>query len=173
MPLNEGAGMVQVLVLNASYEPLNITTWRRAMVMMLKGKAESLEEDSTRQIRQDTMLPTVIRLRHFVRVPFRELPLTRRHVLSRDDHCCQYCGYKGERLSLDHVIPRSRGGGHTWDNITTACLSCNVVKGNRTPKEAHMPLKRIPRRPLSTISLEANRQINSGQHKEWSKYLIG
>ena len=80
--------MGQVLVLNASYEPLNITTWRRAMVMMLKGKAESLEQDSTREIRRGTHLPTVIRLRQYVRVPFRQLPLTRRNLFHRDNHSC-------------------------------------------------------------------------------------
>ena len=173
MPLNKGAGMGRVLVLNASYEPLNITTWRRAMVMMFKGKAESLEQDSRRMIRHDTMLPTVIRLRQFVRVPFRQLPLTRRNVLHRDGHCCQYCGYQGEKLSIDHVIPRSRGGGDTWENVTTACLICNVRKGSRTPQEADMPLHRVPWRPLSSLSFEANRQIRLGRHSEWQKYVIG
>ena len=173
MASNQGAGMGQVLVLNASYEPLNITTWRRAMVMMLKGKAESLEHDATRQIRQGTHLTTVIRLRQYVRVPFRQLPLTRRNVFHRDGQTCQYCGVRGEQLSIDHVVPRSRGGGDTWENVTTACLSCNVRKGNRTPKEADMPLTRVPRRPLSSLSFEASRQIHSGHHSEWAKYVIG
>ena len=165
--------MSQVLVLNASYEPLNITSWRRAMVMMIKGKAERLEEDPSRIIRQNTMLPTVIRLRQFVRVPFRELPLTRRHILQRDNHCCQYCGHNGDNLSIDHVIPRSRGGSHSWENVATACLSCNVFKGNKTPQEANMLLTKSPRRPLSSLSFEAIKHINSGKHKEWSKYVIG
>ena len=173
MPRNTGAGMVQVLVLNASYEPLNITTWRRAMVMMLKGKAESLEEDSSRRIRNDTMLPTVIRLRKFVRVPFRPLPLTRKNVFYRDRYCCQYCGYQGEALSIDHVLPRSRGGLDAWENVTTACLPCNSIKGNKTPLEAEMPLKNLPHRPLNNLRFEASRQINSGNHKEWGKYVIG
>ena len=168
-----GAGMGQVLVLNVSYEPLNITTWRRAMVMMLKGKAESLEQDSTREIRRGTHLPTVIRLRQYVRVPFRQLPLTRRNLFHRDNHSCQYCGCRNEPLSIDHVVPRSRGGGDTWENVATACLSCNVRKGNRTPKEADMPLMRVPRRPLSSLSFEATRQIHSGRHSEWAKYVIG
>ena len=136
--------MGQVLVLNASYEPLNITTWRRAMVMMLKGKAESIEEDTSRMVRHGTMLPTVIRLRYFVRVPFREPPLTRKNILHRDSHSCQYCGYKGAKLSIDHVFPRSRGGSDNWENVTTACLTCNVLKGDRTPKEANMTLKKSP-----------------------------
>ena len=173
MTFIQGAGMGQVLVLNASYEPLNITTWRRAMVMMLKGKAESLEQDESHEIRRGTHLPTVIRLRQYVRVPFRQVPLTRRNVFYRDNHSCQYCGCSGEPLSIDHVIPRSRGGPDDWDNITTACLSCNVRKGNRTPGEAEMPLKRVPRRPLSSLSFEATRQIHAGHHGEWAKYVIG
>ena len=173
MPLNRVAGMGQVLVLNASYEPLNITTWRRAMVMMLKGKAESLEQDSTRMIRRDTMLPTVIRLRQYVRVPFRQLPMTRRNVFYRDGHCCQYCGLNNDQLSIDHVIPRSRGGTDSWENVTTACLRCNVRKGNRTPLEAVMPLRSTPLRPLSSLSFEASRQIHAGYHSEWAKYVIG
>jgi 5-methylcytosine-specific restriction endonuclease McrA len=162
----------QVLVLNASYEPLNITTWRRATVMVLKGKAEGLEHDSTRILRNDLLLPSVIRLRQFVRVPFKALPLTRRNVFQRDGHSCQYCGYQGDQLSIDHVIPRSRGGGDSWENVTTACLRCNVRKGNRTPREASMPLARVPRRPVSTLYFEATRQIRSGR-REWAKYVIG
>ncbi len=165
--------MVQVLVLNASYEPLNITTWRRATVLMLKGKAESLEEDPDFMIRPDTSLPTVIRLRHFIKVPYREIPVTRKNILQRDSNCCQYCGYVGNKLSIDHVLPRSRGGQDNWENVTTACLACNVMKGNRTPEEALMPLKNKPYRPLSNLSFEATRQINSGRHKEWKKYVIG
>ena len=165
--------MGQVLVLNASYEPLNITSWRRAMVMMIKGKAESLEQDTTREIRRGTHLPTVIRLRHYVHVPFRQLPLTRRNLYQRDHHTCQYCGARDQPLSVDHVVPRSRGGADLWENVTTACLSCNVRKGNRTPKEAAMPLHRAPHRPLSSFSFEATRQIHSGRHREWAKYVIG
>ena len=165
--------MSQVLVLNASYEPLNITTWRRAMVMMIKGKAESLEQDTSREIRRGTHLPTVIRLRQYVHVPFRQLPLTRRNLFQRDHQTCQYCGSRDQPLSIDHVVPRSRGGSDTWENVTTACLSCNVRKGNRTPKEASMPLHRAPHRPLSSFSFEASRHIHSGRHSEWSKYVIG
>ncbi|MDP4808429.1 MAG: HNH endonuclease [Cyanobium sp. MAG_160] len=165
--------MGHVLVLNASYEPLNITTWRRAVVMVLKGKAEGLEHDPDRRIREDTLQPTVIRLRHFVRVPYKPLPLTRRNLFHRDGHRCQYCGASAEQLSVDHVVPRSRGGLDTWENVTTACLPCNVRKGNRTPREAAMPLLRPPHRPLGSFSFEASRQISAGQHGEWAKYVIG
>jgi len=165
--------MGHVLVLNASYEPLNITTWRRAMVMLIKGKAEGLEHDASRPIRPDLLLPTVIRLRQFVRVPYRPLPLTRRNVFQRDGHVCQYCGAGPDSLSIDHVMPRSRGGSDSWDNVTTACLPCNVRKGNRTPEEAAMPLIRSPRRPPSGLSFEAGRRIHAGQHQEWAKYVFG
>lgn len=165
--------MGEVLVLNASYEPLNITSWRRAMGLLLKGKAESLEQDSGRRIRPDHLLPTVIRLRQFVRVPYRPLPLTRRHLFERDSHICQYCGRGGQPLSVDHILPRSRGGADVWENVTTACLPCNVRKGNRTPREAGMQLRQEPRRPLSGLVFEAHRRIQGGSHREWAKYMIG
>jgi 5-methylcytosine-specific restriction endonuclease McrA len=164
--------MGHVLVLNASYEPLNITSWRRATVMILKGKAEGLEHDD-RLLRRDVPLPTVIRLRQFVRIPYKEMPLTRRNVLQRDGHACQYCGYRGDQLSIDHVIPRSRGGPDTWENVITACIRCNVGKGNRTPREAQMTMRSVPRRPISTLFFEASRQIQNGRHEEWRKYVIG
>jgi 5-methylcytosine-specific restriction endonuclease McrA len=165
--------MGQVLVLNASYEPLNVTSWRRATVMVLKGKAEGLEHAADLQLRPGFNRPTVIRLRQFVRVPFRPLPLTRRNLFHRDGHRCQYCGSQSDRLSIDHVLPRSRGGSHSWDNVTTACLRCNVHKGNRTPREAGMVLARQPRRPLSGALFEAERQMATGAHREWAKYVQG
>ncbi len=165
--------MLQVLVLNASYEPLNITSWRRATVLMIKGKAESLEENPSLKIRPDTNLPTVIRLRQYIKVPYRDIPLTRKNILQRDDHCCQYCGSVGNKLSIDHVLPRSRGGKDSWENVTTACLPCNILKGNKTPEEANMLLRIKPHKPLSNLSFETTRHINSGKNEEWKKYLIG
>ena len=124
--------MSRVLVLNASYEPLNITSWRRAVVLIIKGKAERIEQREE-HIYPDFPLPSVIRLRHYVRIPYKEIPLTRRNLLHRDNNTCQYCGQSGESLTLDHVIPRSRGGGDSWENIVSACVRCNVRKGSRTP----------------------------------------
>jgi len=164
--------MSKVLVLNASYEPLNITSWQRAIVLVLKGKAEQIEHNG-RFIYPDLPLPTVIRLRYYVRMPYKEIPLTRRNVFSRDCHTCQYCGYTGEDLTLDHVFPRSRRGGDTWENLVTACVRCNVKKGNRTPEEAEMPLEHKPRRPHSSLFFEVRKYLNSGSHPEWQKYVIG
>jgi 5-methylcytosine-specific restriction endonuclease McrA len=164
--------MGKVLVLNASYEPLNITSWRRAVVLLIKGKAEQIEHNG-KFVYAEFPLPTVIRLRHYVRVPYKEIPLTRRNILSRDRHSCQYCSYSGDDLTLDHVVPRSRGGVDSWENIVTACVRCNVRKGSRTPREANMLLRNPPRKPHSSLYFEVTKQITSGVHREWRKYVIG
>lgn len=164
--------MSKVLVLNASYEPLNITSWRRAVVLLLKGKAEQVEHNG-KCVYAGFPLPTVIRLRYYVRIPYKEIPLTRRNILERDRHTCQYCHYRGEQLTLDHVIPRSRGGGDTWENMVAACVRCNVKKGSRTPKEANMPLPYPPRRPYSSLHFEIVKNIKGDRNQEWRKYVIG
>jgi 5-methylcytosine-specific restriction endonuclease McrA len=164
--------MSKVLVLNASYEPLNITSWRRAVVLLIKEKAEQVEHNG-KQVYSGLPLPSVIRLRHYVRVPYKEIPLTRRNILHRDNHTCQYCGYGGENLTLDHVLPRSRGGGDTWENMVTACVQCNVRKGSRTPKEANMLLSNPPRKPYSSLYFEVVKYLRNGTHDEWQKYVIG
>jgi 5-methylcytosine-specific restriction endonuclease McrA len=164
--------MGKVLVLNASFEPLNITSWRRAVVLLLKGKAEQLEYNG-KYLSKDFPLPSVIRLRQYVRVPYKEIPLTRRNILERDRQTCQYCDRKGDQLTLDHVIPRSRGGGDTWENLVAACVRCNVKKGNRTPKEAGMILLFQPRRPHSSLHFELIKHIQNDRNQEWKKYVIG
>ena len=164
--------MGKVLVLNASYEPLNLTSWRRAVVLLLKGKAERLEHAGT-HVCPEFPLPSVIRLRYYVRVPYKEIPLTRRNILERDARTCQYCNYKGDRLTLDHVVPRAQGGMDRWDNLVTACIRCNVRKGSRTPQEASMELKRPPRRPYSSLYFELARHLQGNRNHEWRKYVIG
>ena len=164
--------MGKVLVLNASYEPLNITSWRRAVVLLIKGKAEQLEQGGE-LVYTDFPLPSVIRLRYYVRVPYKEIPLTRRNILERDSNVCQYCQAKGEQLTIDHVIPRSRGGGDTWENLVAACVRCNVRKGSRTPKEADMLLKSKPRRPYSSLHFELVKCTRGNSNQEWKKYVIG
>ena len=140
---------------------------------MLKGKAESLEEDAAHSIRKNVKAPTVIRLRQFIKIPYRDIPLTRKNIFQRDHNSCQYCGQKNKKLSIDHVLPRSRGGTDNWENVITACLPCNVIKGNRTPEEAEMPLIKKPYKPLNNMSFETTKQIHSGRNKEWRKYVIG
>ena len=164
-----------VLVLNASYEPLNIVSVQRAVVLILKAKAE-LVEAARAKIRAERIqinVPLVIRLVTYVPIPRRlPLPLSRRTVLARDLYTCQYCGVQPGRteLTIDHILPRSRGGATNWENITTACGPCNRRKGNRTPDEANMKLVSQPTRPrfVAVVMLgEAH------GHEVWSKYLIG
>jgi 5-methylcytosine-specific restriction endonuclease McrA len=140
--------MSRALVLNATYEPLCVVPSRRAVVLVLDHKAEMLHDtgDALHSERLVVPVPSVIRLRHFVKVPFRRrAPLNRRGIFARDGHRCQYCG--GAAESIDHVIPRSRGGGHTWDNVVAACRSCNVRKRDRLLPETTMSLGHAPGAP--------------------------
>lgn len=141
----------QVLVLNAGYEPLSLVSVRRAIVLLLREKAELLE--ATQQMftsaNHAIPVPLVIRLVHYVRLPHRRVPATRAAVMLRDAYTCQYCGDSPGRqnLTVDHVIPRSRGGRHGWENLVTACKRCNQKKGSLTPDEAIMSLIRRPFEP--------------------------
>lgn len=145
--------MSKVLVLNASYEPLNITGWKRAVVLMLKEKAEQVEHNG-KLVRAGVPLPTVVRLRSYVQVPYKEIPLTRRNVLHRDSHTCQYCGYTGDELTLDHVIPRSRGGSDKWDNMITACVRCNVKRATAPPAKPTCRCAAPPADPTAAYTLK-------------------
>jgi len=141
-----------VLVLNASFEPLSVVSIQRAIVLLLKEKAEVVEaaEAVLRSEHLTLPVPLVIRLVYYVRIPHRiSLPVSRRALLVRDRYTCQYCGVQPGRqhLTIDHVIPRSRGGKTTWDNVVAACKKCNSKKGNKTPAEANMQLLTQPARP--------------------------
>lgn len=143
--------MGRALVLNASYEPLCVVTARRAVVLVLAEKAEILH-DTGAAFRSESLavpVPSVIRLRTYVRLPVRrKVALSRRAVLARDDHTCQYCGVPAD--SIDHVVPRSRGGAHEWDNVVAACRRCNAAKGDRLLADTPMTLRRRPRAPRET-----------------------
>ncbi len=142
-----------VLVLNKNYEPLHICTARRAVVLVDRGKAEVLELDEAAQIHttaRSFLVPSVIRLVYLIRRPRPHRRLTRREIFMRDRHTCQYCGKEASDLTLDHVVPRVRGGRHTWENLVSACRQCNHRKGCRTPDEARMHLLKEPVTPRST-----------------------
>lgn len=137
--------MSRALVLNATYEPLCVVPSRRAAILVLDHKAEMLHDSglALHSERLTVAIPSVVRLRTFVRVPFRRrAPLNRRGVFARDGHRCQYCG--GNAESIDHVVPRSRGGAHTWDNVVAACRPCNVRKRDRLLTETSMRLRHHP-----------------------------
>ncbi len=164
-----------VLVLNATYEPLNVVSVRRAIVLLLKEKAEVVEatEATLRAERVTYNYPLVIRLITYVKVPRQlSLPLTRRTVMARDQYTCQYCGVQPGKnhLTVDHVIPRSKGGLTVWENVVTACAICNQRKGHRTPHEANLSLRNKPARPryIAIVLLGHANAPNA-----WQKYLQG
>lgn len=144
----------RVLVLNASFEPINVCTVRRAIVLILKQKAEVLDEHDIELHSEKSSItrPAVIRLRAYVHIPYKSFrrKITRRAVFARDAWECQYCGRKGS-LTMDHVVPRSKGGDTTWENVVTCCASCNRRKGDRSVSQAGMKLRTRPRAPHATI----------------------
>jgi 5-methylcytosine-specific restriction endonuclease McrA len=145
----------RVLVLNASYEPINVCTVRRATVLLLKSRAELLErgEGLIHSERLQLERPCVIRLHRYVRIPrdVHRRKITRKAVLARDAYTCQYCGREAAGLTVDHVIPRSRGGQSVWENIVASCAPCNRKKGNRLPREVSMHPAKNPRPPGPTV----------------------
>lgn len=164
-----------VLVLNASYEPINICAARRAIVLLIKGVAAA-EEHAHHQVtsnRSSFNLPTVIRLLEYRRIPHQSRALSRKNILMRDRYTCQYCQRitpSGE-LTLDHVIPRSRAGETTWENLVACCHPCNNRKGNRTPEEAGFKLQRAPRPFSLHTSRHLMRLLGKGDD-QWRKYLF-
>lgn len=165
--------MQKVLLLNASYEPLNICSWKRAVVLILKGKAVEVERNG-KQITPDIPLPLVIRLQHYIKIPHKTVPLTRKNLMHRDKYTCQYCGKIGGDLTVDHIMPRSRGGQDEWENVVVACLRCNVGKGNKTPEEAGLKMKCKPIRPINFAYFELTKQWSTAkEYGIWEKYLYG
>jgi 5-methylcytosine-specific restriction endonuclease McrA len=138
-----------VLLLNQNYQPLNVCDVRRAFVLLGHGKAETLEitDAVIRSAYEEHAEPSILRLLYMVKRPLHARRLSRQEVFIRDRHTCQYCGKKSGRLTLDHVVPRSRGGEHSWTNIVSACDRCNHRKAGRTPREANMLLPRDPAPP--------------------------
>ena len=140
------------LLLNASYEPMRIVTWQKAMILWFLDKVEVLEyhEDKANSAHEEFALPSVMRLKTYIRdAKNQKIKFCRDNLYLRDDYLCQYCGQKfnTRELTMDHVLPASRGGKKNWSNMVTACRKCNQKKGNRTPEEARMPLLNKPRRP--------------------------
>jgi 5-methylcytosine-specific restriction endonuclease McrA len=158
----------RTLLLNATFEPLCVVSLRRAVVLVLKGKAEIVARDvaELHSARLNVPCPTVVRLVHFVRVPYRSrVPLSRRAVFARDEHRCQYCNRPAE--NIDHVIPRSRGGEHTWENVVASCRPCNARKENRYLHETDLRLRRPPVAPHSSWVVTSGGPIDPA----WQPYL--
>lgn len=161
--------MSQALVLNATYEPLCVVSSRRALLLVLDAKAEMVHaaEGVFRAARASFSEPSVVRLSYYVRVPYQaRIALNRRAVFARDGHRCQYCGATAE--NIDHVIPRSKGGPHAWDNVVAACRRCNTAKRDRMLEDSGMRLRRVPSVPRERTWILAS---SGTVRPDWEPYL--
>jgi len=159
-----------VLVLNKDYQPLSVCSVHRSVKLLFLDKAEMLHdypERTIRTVRKEFSYPSVIRLRRYINLPYKSIVLSRYNVMKRDANQCQYCGSKSS-LNIDHIIPRSRGGEDTWENLITACNDCNVRKGNRTPEEANMELLQKAYRPVHITFFQS---LLGGVEEDWKPYL--
>jgi 5-methylcytosine-specific restriction endonuclease McrA len=153
MPLKRS----KVLVLNSSYAPLSICDAQKAVLMLFCGKAVSVANHPEKvicTISSSFPLPTIVRLTFFVRVPFKKIMLNRKNILRRDNFQCQYCGRTDQPMTIDHIVPRSKGGEDSWENLITACPACNTKKGNRTLAEAEITALKQPTRPNHLLFLQ-------------------
>lgn len=174
-PLQPAPLLRPVLVLNASYEPINVCAARRALVLVLKGAARTEEVHSSyfHSSRTRYPVPSVIRLLDYRRIPHRSRALSRKNILLRDRNTCQYCGAAcaAQALTLDHVVPRSRGGKSTWENLVACCHTCNHHKGDSLPVEAGMKLLREPQ-PFSLHTSRHLIRMMGRSDEQWRKYLF-
>lgn len=159
----------RVLVLNQDDSPLMVCSVQRAFVLVYMNKSELVRPANGHRIHsiaQSYPMPSVIRLNRYVNAPYKGVSLTRQNVFKRDNFECLYCGTHKD-LTLDHVMPSSRGGTHTWVNLATACKRCNARKGDYTPEEADMPLKRKPYKPSYSLFLRDGNNVRT----DWDEYL--
>ncbi|MGB8658348.1 MAG: HNH endonuclease [Candidatus Zixiibacteriota bacterium] len=161
-----------VLILNQNYEPLTVCSAKRAVVLVYLGKAEIIEKYdgcTVRSVSLSIPVPSVVRLGFYVHVPNKRILLSRKNIIKRDGHCCQYCGEKGSPMTVDHIIPRIYGGKDTWENLVCACITCNNIKGNHTPEQAGLSLLRQPRRPTYITFIQ---QFVGISDQRWRQYLF-
>jgi len=162
-----------VLVLNANFEPIHVCSTRRAIGLILDGKANLILNGRgyIHTVSQILPRPSVIRLETQIHRPRPRVKLTRREIFRRDNYTCQYCGRRDVPLTVDHVIPRHMGGQHNWTNLVTACSACNHRKGGRKVDEAHMRLARPPKEPPASASYIFGRHL--ADNDEWEPYISG
>jgi 5-methylcytosine-specific restriction endonuclease McrA len=162
-----------VLVINGNYEPLNVCSTKRAMGLILAGKARVVENGRgvIHTISRTFERPSVVRLIYVVRRPRPRVRLSKREILRRDGYRCQYCGREGGNLTVDHIVPRHQGGGYCWENLVAACPQCNRRKGGRTLRQARMTLARKPVEPRPTAKYLFGTYLVDNE--EWIKYVEG
>ena len=160
----------KVLILNQDYSAISLCSVQKAFILIYLQKAEMLEKTENGYLRSITTTypkPSVIRLQHYVHIPYKGISLSRHNLMKRDHYQCQYCG-SNRNLTLDHLMPRSRGGKSTWTNLITACVRCNTRKGDRTPEEAGLTLRQQPKKP----SLVAFLRLHAASlDQSWAHYL--
>ncbi len=162
-----------VLVLNANFEPLNVCNTRRAIGLMVSGKANMILNGRgvIKTVSRSYPRPSIIRLERMVKRPRPRVKLTKREILRRDHYTCQYCGSRAPYLTIDHVIPRRLGGTHEWENLVAACPSCNHRKGGRTAEQAQMALLNRPIEPPTSATYLFARHLH--QNEEWEPFIEG
>jgi 5-methylcytosine-specific restriction endonuclease McrA len=164
---------MEVLVLNSNYEPLNVCSMRRAISLLILGKAEVLQhrESPVVTVSGTHSAPSVVKMRYQVRRPMPQLRLSRHSILARDNYTCQYCGVRAKELTIDHVVPRWVGGPHTWENLVACCRRCNLKKADKSPQQAQMRLARPPRRPKFVPYLSLPMYLKARTKEEWHFFL--
>jgi 5-methylcytosine-specific restriction endonuclease McrA len=164
---------IPVLVLNANFEPINVCNTRRAVGLLLSGKADMVMNGRgyIQTVRQSIPIPSVIRLERMIHRPRLQVKLSRREVFRRDNYTCQYCGRRSGDLTVDHVLPRHLGGEHLWSNVVAACPACNHRKGGRRLEEVRMTLLHIPKEPPASAYYLFGRHIE--QNTEWEQFING
>jgi len=161
---------VRALVLNQDFRPISVCSIQRAFVLVFMEKVEMVTPFNGYKfhtVDSEYNIPAVVRLQQYINVPYRGVELSRLNIFKRDSHSCQYCG-SDKDLSIDHVLPRSRGGGSSWKNLVAACKPCNARKGDETPEEANMPLNQKPFKPSYLMFL---RDFSGFKYEEWKPYL--
>ena len=155
----------KVLVLNQSYEPLMVINAKRAIILVIKDKVEMIEKyaESIRSVRSQFNLPSVIKLNFYIHLKYKDVVLNRTNLLKRDIQKCQYCGQPRKPLTIDHVIPRNKGGKDTWENLVAACVKCNTKKGDCLLKNIDMKLLKKPRKPSKIFHLQSH--VSKNQDK--------
>ena len=160
-----------VLVLNQNYEPMSVCSVRRALILIFRGKAHSVEtaDEVVRSVCEDFPIPSVVRLQRYIHAPRRRVVLSKRNILKRDNHQCQYCGSSDKKLTIDHIVPRKIGGQETWENLVCACVACNNKKGDYKPEQIGLRLQRKPKRPNNISFI---RDFIGISDQRWKPYLF-
>ena len=164
---------IPVLLLNVNFEPLNVCSTRRALSLVIGGKAEIIlnGRGKIRSASAEYDMPSVIKLGYLVRRPRLQVSLTKREILRRDHHTCQYCRRQTRYLTIDHVLPRRLGGKHEWTNVVAACPSCNRRKGGKTPVKANMTLRQRPAKPSPSAYYRFSHHLHT--NGEWEQVIAG